>query len=66
MDYNLTLFKDSIRDILLMSSPNTSNNNNNNNISSGLDSAQGLTVANLSLDNEIVGGGVGGGYSIGK
>ena len=49
MDYNLTLFKDSVRDILLMPT-----NNNNAAGNSGTDS-KGQTINSLD-PNQIIGG----------
>lgn len=56
MDYNLTLFKDSVRDILLMSTQNASSNSNqdlnsskNQNIDANL--SQAMAASNLSFSN---------------
>jgi Ras-related GTP-binding protein C/D len=57
MDYNLTLFKDSVRDILLSPNSNQTNNTNNNS-SQDTTSTHNLTnslAANLSLNGDING-----------
>jgi hypothetical protein len=54
MDYNLTLFKDSVRDILLSPHPNQTNTNNNS--SQDTTSTHNLTnslAANLSLNGDM-------------
>ena len=59
MDYNLTLFKDSVRDILL--SPQNSNQTSTNNNNSSQDTSNNLTSSlanNLSLNGELNNGGV--------
>lgn len=56
MDYNLTLFKDSVRDILLMSTQNTASNSNqdpNSSKSQAIDAnlSEAMGNSNLSFSN---------------